>query len=367
MTATPSLHPSTLQLSRWIDSALDDETAAPIAKHVAACLLCQTATAHSGAAAEAAPPQALEQLVSVAPGLGDGVLSALAQQRGAVPRAGELWRLEWDGWVCLALVLDDAEEGLDTEVLVAPVTTEVEAADQYALVTDEARSPIGIPLAVWVALRTTVPAFTLDRALGQSDLAKYAEEMHGYFLEDRRYEPEPDGLSAGLAIVSRADERWSERERAATVVSYLSEARDRLDDAAERGTLGDLITARGKGAADVAQALNIGAHETFELVSGNVAPAAEQASVLAQLLEVSAEEVADYTPAADPDLRKAWAMPEVRDQVELLSVQTGRSVQEIRDAGSKSVYAMAARETGTEAAGITAWKGRIIAWLNDQA
>ncbi len=367
MTATPSLHPSSLQLSRWLDGGLDEGAAAAVTKHVATCALCQTVTAQSGDAVEAARPDAAKQLVTAGPRIGAKVLSALAQPRGATAHAGELWRLEWDGRVCLALVLDDAEEGFSADVLVAPATTEVEAADQYTLVADEARSPIGVPLAVWVALRTSVPAFTLDRALGQSDLAKYADEMHGYFLEDRRYEPEADGLGAGLAIVSRADERWAERERVAAVISYLSDARERIDEAADRGTIGDLVSDRDKSAADVARALNIDAHDTFELLSGNVEPDDQQASVLARLLDVSAEDIAGYTHAPDPDLRKAWALPEVREEVERVSLRTGRSVQQIRNAGSESVYAMAARETGTDATGVNAWKALIIAWLNDQA
>ena len=367
MTVSPSLHPSTLQLSRWIDGVLDDTSAAAIHEHVATCLLCQAATARAGDAVEAATPQAVEQLTSAAPAVSDQALSALAQPRGAAALAGELWRLEWEGRVCLALILRDVEEDFSGDVLVAPVTTEVEAADQYTLVADEARSPIGIPLAVWVALRTTVPAFTLDRGLGQSDLLKHADEMHGYFLEDRRYEPEADGLGAGLAIVSRADERWVERERVAAVISYISGARERIEGAAARGTIGDLINERNKSATEVAQALNISAHETFELVSGNVAPGAEQAAALARLLDVSAKDIAGYSHAADPVLRTAWALPEVRDEVESFALRSGRSVQEIRSAGSESVYAMAARETGTDATGINVWKGRILAWLNDQA
>lgn len=367
MTTTPRLHPSSLQLSRWLDGALDDVLAARVAKHVSACAVCKAATAQAGGVVDPPNADAVDQLVTGAPAIATQAVSALAQPRGATAHAGELWRLEWDGRVCLALVLDDAEEGLTADVLVVPVTTEVKDADQYTLVADAARSPIGVPLAVWVALRTTVPALTLDRALGQTDLAKFAEEMHGYFLRDRRYEPEAEGMAAGLAIVSRADERWPERERIAEVISYLTDARERIYESAGRGTIGDLVSDRDKRAADVGRALDLGARDTFDLLSGNIEPNDEQASVLARLLDVNAEDIAGYTYAPDADLRLAWALPDVRQEVERVSRRTGRSVQQIRDAGSESVYAMAARETGTDATGVNAWKVLILGWLDTQA
>ena len=366
MTDAPSLHPSSLQLSRWLDGALEEDAAARVARHVTGCAVCAALTAQPADTVAVLPADSVEQLAAAAPAIASEIVSALEQARGATARAGEIWRLEWDGRMCLALVLRDAEDGLTADVLVAPVTMEVEAADQYTLVADETRSPIGVPLAVWVALRTTVPNLTLDRPFGQTDLVKYAEEMHGYFLEDRRYEPDVQGLTTGLAIVSRADERWSERERVAEVINHLSDAGERILEESERGTIGDLVRERGKSAAEVGRALNVDAPATFELLSGHVEPDSRQVPRLAELLEVAAEDIAGYGRAPDSDLRLAWALPDVRDEVERVCRTTGRSVQELRDDGSQSVYSMAARETGTDATGVNGWRALILGWLDSQ-
>ena len=367
MTVSPSPHPSALELSQWLDGALDRSDSAAIEAHYRSCVVCQAVVADARSSLHPVRRDAVQAPMTDAPLIPDAVRRAMGQPRGGRPRTGQLWRLEWDGWVTLALVLDIQGEGMDATLLVAPVTTEIEAADQYTLVVAPERSPLELPLAVWVALRTHVPLFTLDRMLGQTDVTKYADELHGYFLEDRRYIPDAEGLSVGLAVVSRADARWAKRDEVAEVIGHLSDAGEQLDENSSRGPLGELVRIHGVGAAEVGHALGLIAGASYQLLSGHVPPSEQQASLLALLLDVQPRDILRHQQAAERDLRLAWAEPDVRDEIDRVTAATGRSVRELRDSGTQHVFALAARETGTEATGINAWKALILDWLNAQA
>lgn len=72
--------------------------------------------------------------------------------------AGQVWRLEWHGRRALAAVVD--VDGW--HVLVAPVTTDVEYADEWSLTVGPGATPLGASLAVFVRVAATVPLFAFD-------------------------------------------------------------------------------------------------------------------------------------------------------------------------------------------------------------
>lgn len=75
---------------------------------------------------------------------------------------GQLWRLTWKARHLLAVVI--AVNGW--QVLVAPVTTDDELADELTLLVPADRSPVDVELAVRVRQRVAIPLFVLDRYLG---------------------------------------------------------------------------------------------------------------------------------------------------------------------------------------------------------
>jgi hypothetical protein len=75
---------------------------------------------------------------------------------------GQVWRLTWRGRHMLVAVIDVA----DWQVLAAPVTTDVDLADELTLLVQAGQSPLDTDLAVWVRNRTAVPLFVFDRPLG---------------------------------------------------------------------------------------------------------------------------------------------------------------------------------------------------------
>ena len=75
---------------------------------------------------------------------------------------GQIWRLTWRGRHLLVAVIEVAE----WQVLSAPVTTDVNLADELTLVVQAAHSPLATDLALWVRDRAAIPLFVFDRPLG---------------------------------------------------------------------------------------------------------------------------------------------------------------------------------------------------------
>jgi hypothetical protein len=85
-------------------------------------------------------------------------LDAEAREDVAV---GELWRLRWQDVTELAVVV-----AIDQWwVTVAPVTTDVNAADEYDIILPETASVLGTEFAACLSLESTVPLFVFDRQI----------------------------------------------------------------------------------------------------------------------------------------------------------------------------------------------------------
>lgn len=86
-------------------------------------------------------------------------------------KAGQLWRLRWRDTteVALAIAVDR------WWVTVAPVTTDVGAADEHSIIVPATSTVLGVPAAVCFSLECVVPMFTFDQLIAQAGRAVPAD------------------------------------------------------------------------------------------------------------------------------------------------------------------------------------------------
>lgn len=146
------------------------------AKHVAECSWCRTQREALSnderdelekllSKLDAAP--AAEDVLNVASGF--TVPAALASYVQADPTyapevaPAQLWRMAWNGQDALGVVL----EKNSWWVTVAPLTTDLELADEYTAVCSADATSLSYPTAVFMRAATSVPAYTLAHFLGE--------------------------------------------------------------------------------------------------------------------------------------------------------------------------------------------------------
>jgi len=148
-----------------------------LSKHLADCAWCRYRldAVHTITAAEAEDDEDFEQRLragnwrddfaqvsreAVLPDQVRAAMTAPASVGDVEP--GQLWRITWRGHHLLMAVIEVA----DWQVLSAPVTTDVNLADELTLLVKAAQSPLGTDLAIWVRNRVAVPLFVFGRPLG---------------------------------------------------------------------------------------------------------------------------------------------------------------------------------------------------------
>jgi hypothetical protein len=191
-------HPLDVDLADLADGILDDAQAAELEAHLVECLLCRVKRQRL----RRAPPAGLtsgEDLPSVR-------FAAPTAATGAEPAGGELWRV--DAGLDERMIVLVLRAPVEDRVLAAPVTFDVEAADDETVVVDAAASPLGLPLAVYPRLATEVPRRVLDGRLATGSGLGFADELAG-----RR----------GPAIVDASDPRLEVRQ-------YLADRLGQLDE-----------------------------------------------------------------------------------------------------------------------------------------
>ena len=135
-------HPLDLDLADLVDGAVDESEAAPLRAHLGDCLLCRIKQLRLMTAPPAGEPWSFPSPAFAVPAVDD---------RGD-PAAGELW-LAGDDERLLVLVLRTS----GARALVAPVTFDVEAADDEAVLVEA----LGMGAVVYPALATEVPRSVL--------------------------------------------------------------------------------------------------------------------------------------------------------------------------------------------------------------
>jgi hypothetical protein len=191
MTSSRSAHPLDVDLADLVDGVVEAARAAELEAHLDDCLLCRIKRERL----MRAPP-----VPATGPQLPPVAFAVPAVDDGGDPTEGDLW-LAGDDERVLVLVLRTHGERL----LVAPVTFDVEAADEETVVVDAARSPLQIGLAVHPTLATEVPRTVLVGRLGA--LAGGIDE----------------GLTGGVAVAGPADPRLGLRQLLADRLASLED------------------------------------------------------------------------------------------------------------------------------------------------
>jgi len=166
MTVSGPAHPLDVELADLVDGVLVEARAAEVEAHLAACLLCRVKCQRLRAAPPLGVSGGAGLRVPVAPPF---AVPATHDRRDA--GVGDLWLVAAGGDEAgdRLLVLVRGVRG--DRVAVAPVTFDVEAADEETVVVDAARSPLGLGLAVYPSLATEVPAGVLVSLMGTLEAA----------------------------------------------------------------------------------------------------------------------------------------------------------------------------------------------------
>lgn len=191
-----------------------------ITAHLSTCMVCRLRL-ESVQDSDLAPPDNLT-LPSEARGPSQWLVDAMRSGERPEPAPGQLWRVVRGDVAEAAAVFAVWEDG----VTVAPVTFDVEMADEYTLLLDEESTPLSTALAVWVGERTVVPIELLAQVLG--DVGN-VDAMHA--VHDAYVSGEPvSGAKVGRAPVRSYEPRSLYREELRTRWQMLAVAWEDEDD-----------------------------------------------------------------------------------------------------------------------------------------
>jgi hypothetical protein len=202
MTELHPAHPLDVDLADLAHGVLEADRSASLESHLASCRLCRMKRARLAEAGPAPPPAGRlppPPRFLVPPG---------PDRPGGVPEAGELWRAG-PGERLLVLVLQ--AEG--PRVKVAPVTLDVEAADDETVVVGPDGSPLGTGLAVYLRLAADVPRSMLHDRVGRFS----PDELPGVLAATL------PNTGRGAAITGASDPRLDVRQHLADRLASLAE------------------------------------------------------------------------------------------------------------------------------------------------
>lgn len=271
--------------------------------------------------------------------------TALDQQFGPrsswIPAAGQLWRAVRDDVTALVVVL-----ALDAEsVRVAPATVETQALGTGGDAVLLRETGLGVPVTVWAGLRRSLPLNVLDRPIDDLDVDVMSR------IVERLTTAEPE------RIAWRGDDV---RAELADDLDLLAESPVDADSAtsaeasADAPTGIDLAAVQPDDLDAVAERLGVGLPVVFDLIDGKRPATPEQARVL--------REVIGGLPAAESLpislVLELW-QPRWRGLVRQRSHRDQISEEAARDALTRDVFALAARQTGDKQ---PYWPDRVRRW-----
>lgn len=204
-------HLSDLELVEFVDRRMSGRDRMIAAAHLWDCMHCRRRLNNDrGETVEVVDATPLE-LPSELPNIPQPLHDALADSTPVAPQTDQLWQIETQRGASIALTVEMADE----HVLVVPVTFDPEMADNYTLTVPTENSPLGLPLAIWIALRTTIPRDALRTHLVDASGLALAGQVHDAYerhLDHRPLEP-ADPLSVGPPILHPFDARLRYREQ----------------------------------------------------------------------------------------------------------------------------------------------------------
>jgi DNA repair exonuclease SbcCD ATPase subunit len=193
---TESAHLSDVELVEFADDALAQPERAATSSHLSECPWCRLRLNGVADGPDLDPPADFRL---DAPATVPAALSEAFRPERPEAESGQLWRLARDGVASLAFVIDIDE----AYAVVVPVTFDTEMADTYTLIVSGDDSPLGLPLALFVSERTTVPVDALAQMVGQLDMVDVARGVHTAFRDDR----DVDFAPVGRPVVRASDPR----------------------------------------------------------------------------------------------------------------------------------------------------------------
>jgi len=255
------------------------------------------------------------------------------------PEAGQLWRARWENVAQLVLVLDVVGDRVE----VAPVSLDVDYADEHSVVLPEDATPLAVEAVVWLGLRRSLSMGVLDRSLGL--LAERWRDLRS---------------SAGMNELRRGSRAGAADPRA--------EYRARLEDAFDvlaaatwvpigSGALASMIRSAGLGAQELVGLLDTSPQQALAVLRGRAAVTADQARQLSAEIGLAPEEVLAANPSLPTDLVARLDRPRRRAQVRELARRRRLSETEAWRAAAYGIWALAARQTGARAD--PAWDDRL--------
>lgn len=233
---------------------------------------------------------------------------------------GQIWRARWGTVTHLLLILDAPS----CSVRAAPVTLDVDAADDSAAVLPATSSELTVPLVLWLGDATSLPLRVLDRFLGSLtvDLQELSAADHGH------------------PVLTPADERAVHRARLQDALDVLVAARWAPEG---NGNLKALL-----GTADpktLAHVLEVPDRTVIALRRGKAALTPEQAERLAPVVRQPVEALLAANPPLPEDLVADLDHPAYRAKVVALAQQRGIDETQAWLTAGFAVAAVAHRQT----------------------
>jgi hypothetical protein len=240
--------------------------------------------------------------------------------RPPTPAPGQIWRARWGTVTQMLLILDAPSRS----VRAAPVTLDLDAADESAAVLPPNSSELAVPLVVWLSDATSLPLRVLDRFLGllTVDLTTLSEADHGPL------------------VLTPADERAVRRARLQDALDVFVAARWAPEG---NGNLNALLsTADPKG---LAQVLEVPDRTVIALRRGKAALTPEQAERLSPVVHQPVEALLAANPSLPEDLVADLDHPAYRAKVVALAQRRRIEETQVWLTAGFAVAAVAHRQT----------------------
>jgi len=259
----------------------------------------------------------------------ESVLLAHANVR-TQPTVGQIWRVRWEDTIELVLLVGVA----GMTVRAAPVTEDLDYADEATVVLPATQCPLQVGLAVWLGLQRDLPTRVLDRAFGVVSQTWCEAALDGDEVM----------LERGSEVVLALDLRHQYRAQLQDKLALLAAAEW---VPAGDGTLGSLFSGHDVRPRELANLLGIATPAALSLARGELFVTAEQADALAGRLQLTAAEVMASNPLPPEAVCVLVDLPRHRPQVDLLATQRGTTTDvEAHRAAAYGSWALAARQTG---------------------
>lgn len=254
------------------------------------------------------------------------------------PAEGQVWRAEWEGTAQLIVILSTSER-----LMVAPVSFDIGYADPESRPINESDSPFGVPITVWLGLRTSVSPSVLDRYAG--DVAARARIALTPPLDDSSRKNTFDPISATDPIhVYRG--LLEDTINTLAGVQWLPTGTGSLSEVL-RPLLVDWI----------AQNLQTTPQRALRLWRGLAALTFSEAERLSPAIGLTPQELVSKNPNPPAALIACIERPIRRKNLRRLAAQRQISDTVAHQTAAYEAWALAARQTGGQTE--IAWDGRL--------